>query len=187
MVTGAHLTIPLDIIEVAWLVKYPERMLSREELIGLQAIALAKHVAHVEEMREKVTKEKIRRTLQLERDLQHKIEEFDLGPGSLVLVKNSAIEMSADRKIKPRYLGPMVVVRKLQGGTYILAELDSSVWQNKVAAFKVLLYLSRKKLDFNSEVKDLLDASEESLMELTAESDRDGHTRETTTKLLDWE
>jgi len=24
-------------------------------------------------------------------------------------------------------------------------------------------------------------------MELTAESDRDGHTRETTTKLLDWE
>ena len=81
----------------------------------------------------------------------------------------------------------MVVVRKLQGGTYILAELDSSVWQNKVAAFKVLLYLSRKKLDFNSEVKDLLDASEESLMELTAESDRDGHTRETTTKLLDWE
>jgi len=49
-------------------------------------MALAKHVAHVEEMREKVTKEKIRRTLQLERNLQHKIEEFDLGPESLVLV-----------------------------------------------------------------------------------------------------
>ena len=113
MITGAHLTIPLDMIEVTWLVKYPERMLSREELIGLRAIALAKHVTHVEEMREKVTKEKIRRTLQLERDLQHKIEEFDLGPGSPVLVKNLAIEMSADKKMKPRYLGPMVVVRKL--------------------------------------------------------------------------
>jgi len=35
MVMGAYLTIPLDIIEVTWLVKYPERMLSREELIGL--------------------------------------------------------------------------------------------------------------------------------------------------------
>ena len=81
----------------------------------------------------------------------------------------------------------MVVMRKLQGGTYILAELDGSVWQNKVAVFRVLPYLSRKKLDFNSEVKDLLDASEESLMELTVESDRDDHTRETTTKLLDWE
>ena len=103
------------------------------------------------------------------------------------MVRNSAIEMSADRKIKPRYLGPMVVVRKLQEGAYILAELDGSVWQNRVAAFRVLPYLSRKKLDFNSEVKDLLDVSEKGLLEFTAESDRDNHTRETTTRLLDWE
>jgi len=187
MVMGVHPTISLDIIEIIWLVKYPERMLSREELIKLRAMALAKHVAHIEKMREKVTKEKIRRTLQLERDLQHKIEEFDLGPGSLVLVKNSAIEMSADRKMKPRYLRPVVVVRKLQGGTYILAELSSPVWQNKVAAFRVLLYLSRRKLNFNLEVKELLDASEENLRKFTAESDRDNHIRESTVKLFDWE
>jgi len=149
-------------------------------------MALAKHVAHLEEIREKVTKEKIRRTLQLERDLQHKIKEFDLGPGSLVLVKNSAIEMSADGKMKPRYLGPMVVVRKSQGGIYILAELDGSVWQNKVAAFRVLPYLSKRKLNFNTEVKDLLDASEESLLELTAEPDREVHTEGSMTKLLNW-
>jgi len=147
---------------------------------------LAKHVAHVEEMREKVTKKKIRRTLQLERDLQHKIEEFDLGLGSLVLVKNLAIEMLADRKMKPRYLGPMVVMRKSQGGAYILAELDGSVWQNKVAAFRVLLYLSRKKLNFNSEVKELLDTSKENLREFAAELDRDNHTEGSTVKLFDW-
>jgi len=63
MVTGAHPTIPLDIIEAMWLVKYPERMLSREELIEFQAMALAKHVAYVKEIREEVTKEKIRRIL----------------------------------------------------------------------------------------------------------------------------
>jgi len=34
-------------------------MLSRLELIGLQATALTKHIAHVEEMKEKMTKEKI--------------------------------------------------------------------------------------------------------------------------------
>jgi len=48
-------------------------MLSILELIGLQAMTLAKHVAHIEEIKEKVTKEKIQRTLQLEKDLQHKI------------------------------------------------------------------------------------------------------------------
>ena len=77
--------------------------------------------------------------------------------------------MSADRKMKPRYLEPIVVVRKLYGDAYILAELDGSVWQNKVAAFWVIPYLPRKKIDFIREVQGLLDASEEDLKELAAE------------------
>ena len=77
--------------------------------------------------------------------------------------------MSADRKMKLRYLGPMVVVRKLHGGAYILAELDGSVWQNRVAAFQVIPYLPRKKIDFTREVQGLLDASEKDLKELAAE------------------
>jgi len=81
----------------------------------------------------------------------------------------------------------MVVVRKSQGGTYILAELDSSVWQNKVAVFRVLPYLSRRKLNFNSEVKELLDASEENLREFATESDRNNHTEGPRVKLFDWE
>ena len=35
MVTEAQLTLSLDIIEATWLVRYPERMLSRLKLIGL--------------------------------------------------------------------------------------------------------------------------------------------------------
>ena len=77
--------------------------------------------------------------------------------------------MLADRKMKLRYLEPMVVVRKLCGDTYILAELDGSVWQNRVAAFQVIPYLSRKKIDFTREVQGLLDASEKDLKELAAE------------------
>jgi len=81
----------------------------------------------------------------------------------------------------------MVVVRKSQGGAYILAELDGSVWQNKVTAFRVLPYLSRRKLNFNSEVKELLNAWEESLLELTTEPDREVHTEGSMTKLLNLE
>jgi hypothetical protein len=112
MATRAHPTLPLDITEATWLVTYPDRFLSTEELIGLQAQALAKHVHHVEQMREHLTKVKIDRALRLEEELKYKIKDFDLKPGSLVLVRNSAVEMSANRKMKPRYLGPMVVIQR---------------------------------------------------------------------------
>ena len=83
-----------------------------------------------------------------------------------MLVKNLAIELSADRKMKPHYLGPMVVIRYLRGGAFILAELDRAVWQNKVAAFSVIPYLARKEISYNKEVKQLLDAPEESIRRL---------------------
>jgi hypothetical protein len=58
-VTGAHLTIPLAIEEATWLVDYPGEIISTEELVGLRARALAKHIQHVEEMRDRVDAEKL--------------------------------------------------------------------------------------------------------------------------------
>jgi len=123
------------------------------ELIGLRALALAKYAEYVKEMRQRISREKIQRMLQLENDLQHKIKEFNLKPKSLVLIKNLAIELLVDRKIKPRYLGPMVMIRCLRGGAFILAELDRAIWQNKVAAFRVIPYLARKEISYNKEVR----------------------------------
>ena len=82
---------------------------------------------------------------------------------SLVLVKNLVIELSADRKMKPCYLGPMVVIRCLRGGAFILAELNRAIWQNKVVAFRVIPYLARREIPYTKEVKWLLDAPEESI------------------------
>jgi hypothetical protein len=40
LVTGAHPTIPLDILEATWLVEPPNRILTDEELVGWRARAL---------------------------------------------------------------------------------------------------------------------------------------------------
>ena len=50
LVTGAHPTLPLDIVEATWLVQLPDRTLSTWELIAFRAQALAKHTQHVAEM-----------------------------------------------------------------------------------------------------------------------------------------
>ncbi|KXN84949.1 hypothetical protein AN958_11891, partial [Leucoagaricus sp. SymC.cos] len=131
------------------------------ELVRLQAQALAKHAAHVEEMCTCISTEKIQRTIHLEEEIKHKIMSNEVKPGDLVLVKNSSIEKSADRKMKPRYLGPMVVIQWYQGGAFLLAELDGSIWINKVAAFRVVPYLMHTWIKFSARVQEALDASPE--------------------------
>ena len=56
-------TIPLDIIKATWLLIYLNKILLWEELVGLRAYMLKKHISYIEEMQECLTKEKIQRVL----------------------------------------------------------------------------------------------------------------------------
>jgi hypothetical protein len=69
-------------------------------------------------------------------------------PGTLVLVRNSSIEKELDCKHKPRWLGPMVVVRRTRGGSYILADEDGAVSATRYATFRVIKYHLRTGLSF---------------------------------------
>ncbi|KXN89430.1 hypothetical protein AN958_05218 [Leucoagaricus sp. SymC.cos] len=59
MVTGVHSTLSLDIQEATWLVNYSGKMMFTEDLISLRAMALAKHVEHVEAMHLRANNEKL--------------------------------------------------------------------------------------------------------------------------------
>ena len=75
--------------------------------------------------------------------MKHKIADFNLGPGSLVLVRNSKFDKTLSDKMKPRYFGPMVVVRKTKGGSYILGELDGTLSKLRFAVFHLIPYYPR--------------------------------------------
>ena len=64
-------------------------------------------------------------------------------PGALVLVRNSSVETDLGRKAKPRYLGPMVVIRRMQNGSYRLAKLDGTISNLRFAAFRLVPYHTR--------------------------------------------
>ena len=68
-----------------------------------------------------------------------------------------------------RYLGPLIVNK---GGAYIVAELDGSVFDRPIAAFRVIPYFSRTSLDIPP-LDELIDISSERLskMENTESAD----------------
>ena len=71
---------------------------------------MAKHQQHVEEMRRQISQRKQEWLLRYEKENWHTIKDLNFQPGSLVLIWNTEVESLLDKKIKPRYMGPMVVI-----------------------------------------------------------------------------
>jgi len=173
MVTGAHPILPLDVKEATWLVKPPDRVISETELIGLRARALTKHKIHVEQMRKRIDEAKLKRLKIYERDFRAVIKDFKFEPGDLVLVRNTAIEKSLDKKMKPRYTGPMIVVAVNKGGSYIVAEMTGAVWHHKVARFRVIPYFARRRIDIPEGIMKIIDTDEAGLEKIRNLPDED--------------
>jgi hypothetical protein len=116
-------------------------------------------------MKNRVTAEREKRLRRFEKENEHTIKNYSFSKGDLVLIRNTSIEKSLDRKMQPRYLGPYVVVRRNKGGSYFLAELDGSVLHRKVGAFRVIPYFPRKAIPI-PDLDAVLDSTEEGLDEL---------------------
>ena len=116
-VTGAHPVIPLDLVEATWLVELPDRVLTTTELVGYRARALAKHQQHVQEMRNRIDKAKRTWAIRYEKEHVHTIKNFKFKQGDLVLMRNTSIEDHLNRKLKPRWLGPLIVIKQASGGS----------------------------------------------------------------------
>jgi hypothetical protein len=154
-VTGTHPLLPLDIAEATYLLPPPTSMLSTTDLIARRAIELQKRRSQVQRLYDNVLQARIQAARRFERDHSAVIKDFNFKCGDLVLSRNTAIEKSLNRKMRPRYTGPLVVIARNKGGAYILCELDGSVLDRPVAAFRLVPYFARTTIALPADILDI--------------------------------
>ena len=154
-VTGTHPIMPLDITEASYLLPPPHSTLTSTELIASRAVALQKRKEHLDALHAKVLQARVRAAQKFELDHAHVIRDYDFPRGALVLLRNTRIEKSLNRKMRPRYLGPLVVVGRNMGGAYVLCELDGAVMDRPVAAFRVVPYFPRHAIPLPDGFEDI--------------------------------
>jgi hypothetical protein len=143
MVHGVQPVLPFDIVEVTYLIPALDTRISTEELIATRVKLLLKRDEDIATFQSDVLKTRLHALCCFEETFARTMANFDSEPGRLVLLRNSRIEESLNRKTKPRYIGPYVVVKCTKGGSYILAELDGSIFRIHAAAFHIVPYQSR--------------------------------------------
>jgi hypothetical protein len=170
--TGTHPLLPFDIAEANYLLPPPETLLSTTDLIARRAIALQKRREHLANLHDKVYSARLKAAMKFEKDHAHTIRDYNFKPGDLVLIRNTAIEKALNRKMRARYLGPLIVISRNKGGAYIIAELDGAVFDRPVAAFRVIPYFPRDKIAIPP-MEELIDISRERLTQMEQSSDKD--------------
>ena len=168
-VTGTYSIIPLDIAESTYLLPPPTTVLSTTDLIASHVVALQKRHSHLSVLHSRVMAARVQAAVRFERDNISTIRDFDFQRGDLVLVRNTAIEKALNRKMRPRYVGPLIVISRNRGGAYIVCELNGSVFDRPIAAFRVVPYLARKSIPLPN-LDDFLDVSRARLAEMEASS-----------------
>jgi hypothetical protein len=154
-VTGCHPLIPLDISEATYLQPPPTSILSTADLIVRRAVALQKRSEDLSRLHSAIYRTRCKAARRFEKVHSRTIRDFKFQRGDLVLVRNTQIEKSLNRKMRPRYHGPFVVVSRNFGGAYIIAELDGSLFHRPIAAFRVVPYLARKSIPIPDDFEDV--------------------------------
>ena len=141
MVHGIEPLFPFDLSEAMFLVPVPDTdNITTPILITWQARQLQKRQEDIDTIHERVLLSQFASLRHFKQQFKNRICQQDFSPGNLILVCNSQIEKELNQKMKPCYLGPMVVLHRTTGGSYLLAELDGAISCLQYAAFRLLLY-----------------------------------------------
>ena len=169
MAHGVEPLLPFDLAEGTFMTEALDAPLSTSELITTRARALLRRPDDLAQVHERVLKARLTSAAAFSAKYENTITDRVFDTGALVMVRNSRVHADLNRKTKPRYIGPMVVVRRTFGGSYILSELDGSISALRYAVFRLIPYFPRSHISipvtqlvhYTDEHLDMMAASED--------------------------
>ncbi|KNZ76511.1 hypothetical protein J132_10219 [Termitomyces sp. J132] len=153
--TGTHLLLLADIVEATYLQPPPNSLLLTTDLIVHQAIDLQHHQEDLDHLHSNVLSTCCLATIHFKAEYAATICDYNFQAGDLILMRNTRIKVTHNKKMKPRYLGPLVVISCNCGSAYILCKLDGSVLHCPVAAFQLVPYFAREHIPVPSDAFDI--------------------------------
>jgi hypothetical protein len=156
-----HPILPLDLVDSTFLVEGFTTGLSSTQLLVLRMRQLERREDDLRSAAKALKKARFRSKEEFEKKYRKRMRKEFYKSGELVLVRNSEQEMRLNRKTKPRYLGPYEVCRRTEGGSYVLKELDGTMFREGTAAYRLLQYVSRHDIELLKEIaKEIADEEE---------------------------
>ncbi|KDR82302.1 hypothetical protein GALMADRAFT_33368, partial [Galerina marginata CBS 339.88] len=121
---GTDPILPLDLAEATFMAEGFHPNMTTSELLALRMRQLSKHPDDVARAAQTLKKARFESKEQFEKRFIRRMSRVTYKKGELVLVRNTQIEMSHNRKHKVRYLGPYIVAERSVNGYYWLKEMD---------------------------------------------------------------
>ncbi|KNZ78081.1 hypothetical protein J132_02271 [Termitomyces sp. J132] len=153
--TSTHPLLPANIVEATYLQPPPNLLLSTTDLIACRAIDLQHRQEDLDHLHSQVLSACCLAAICFETEHAATIHNYNFKAGDLILMRNTRIKVTHNKKMKPCYLGPLVVISRNHGGTYIVCELDGSVLHHPIAAFHLIPYLAREHITMPSNAFDI--------------------------------
>ena len=146
---GVHPFLPSDLADATFMVSEFRPGMTDEELLIARTRQILRMPKDVEKARQTLKRTRIRSKQAYENKFARRLQKDSYESGTLVLIRNNTIEnsVSIERKTANRYMGPYRIVRRTQGGSYVLEEMNGNLLRHTTAAFRLIPYIQRTDLE----------------------------------------
>jgi hypothetical protein len=140
---GFEPILPFDLTECTFMIEGWKTSMSASDLLALRIRQIEKRPEDMQAAAERLQASRFRSKAEFERRYQQRFYRTEYHPDELVLVRNSRIATDLGRKTKLKWLGPYAIVRRTQGGSYVLRELSGAISTQGISATRLLPYIAR--------------------------------------------